>query len=82
MDDRFYTNKMKNPVGKLFEDVKKYDKQKISDYMIKQYNIIIVWEYDYLNNKIELFKKLKEILYEKNNKCGSYWNSASFFNKC
>ena len=55
MDPRFFDNSMKNPRGVSFDEVKKHDLIKINAYKSKQYNIIVIWEYDYLNNKEKLF---------------------------
>ena len=83
MDERFYSTNDCNPLGVKFDDVKQRDKNKIDAYLLKQYNIIVVWEYDFINHKDELFSKIKEIIKnEKGYKTGSYWNSASVFNKC
>lgn len=83
MDDRFFSENDINPRGTKFNDVKQKDNTKIEAYLSKKYNIIVVWEYDFLNHKNELFLKIKEIIdNEKSTKKGSYWNSASVFNKC
>lgn len=83
MDKRFYTKHDKNPKNVDFVTVWKNNNEKIEAYQSKKYNTIIVWEYDYLNNKEKLFNCIKEIINnEKSNKEGSYWDSASVFNKC
>ena len=83
MDERFFTAIDYNPMGIKFASVKQKDASKIKAYLSKQYNIIEVWEYDFLNYKDELFIKIREIINdEKSSKTGSYWSSASVFNKC
>ena len=83
LDDRFYNEKSKNPRGVLYEDVKAKDSIKISYYLRKDYDIFIIWEYDYINNKDDLFNFIKEkIDGKKNCKERIYWDSSSVFNKC
>ena len=60
MDSRFYKEGNKNPKGVLFEEVKKRDNKKIEDYKIKNFNILIIWEFDYINNKEKLFELIKK----------------------
>ena len=83
MDERFFNKDDLNPMGATFIEVKQKDANKVNAYLSKKYNIIEVWEYDFLNYKNELFLKIKEVIDdEKNSKTGSYWSSAGIFNKC
>lgn len=78
MDERFYNDNDKNPVGVSFNDIKNKDKNKINKSLTK-YNIIIIWEYDYLNNKEKLFNKIKNIIQntDENSKKTKCWSSDS-----
>jgi len=83
MDNRFYTKNDKNPRGVSFDQVKEKDDIKISYYLKKEYDIFIIWEYDYINNKEKLFNYIKEVINAKeSNRERIYWDSSSFFNKC
>lgn len=84
MDDRFYDNTMKNPKGVSFDEVKLKDSIKINYYKSKNYNIFIIWEYDYINNKSDLFSLIVKELEDAKKSCkeGIYWDSACIFNKC
>lgn len=84
MDSRFYKKGNTNPKGVLFEEVKQRDNKKIEDYKFKKFNILIIWEYDYINNKEKLFELIqKEITdVQKSNRKSTYWDSSCIFNQC
>lgn len=84
LDPRFYNESSHNPKGVSYNDVKQKDNKKINDYKNKHFNIIIIWEYDYINNKEKLFEYIKkEIQNEQNcNAKDLYWDSSCIFNEC
>ena len=55
MDNRFYNSSDILFTGATYNDVKKHDYEKITAYLVKKYNIIEVWEYDFLNHKMNCF---------------------------
>ena len=76
LDERFYNVDDKTPYGKLFEQKHNEDQEKINKTLTK-YNVIIIWEHDYLNKKEIIFNNIKQFIKNENNKKGKYWNSAS-----
>jgi hypothetical protein len=75
LDERFYNEKDINPYGKTFDEIKKKDSIK-KEKTLTKYNYIIIWEYDYINNKETIFNSLKKFINE-NNKKGKIWDSRS-----
>ena len=81
LDPRFYSVKDKNPYKKSYKDIRKYDNKKINDYFNSGKNVIVVWEYDYKNNKEYVLTKVKDLLNETDKKriC---WDSSGLQYKC
>lgn len=70
-DKRFYNaDDTPNPFNKVLKakEIWHYDEKRLNIINRKNYNIKIVWEYDYLNDKEKVINECKEFLYEENNK--------------
>jgi len=69
-DKRFYCDSdTPNPFKKELtaKEIWNYDEKRLNIIKKKNYNIKIVWEYDYLNDKEKIIRECKEFLYEENN---------------
>lgn len=78
LDSRFYDDKSFTPWGKSFSQKHKEDENR-NLIILSKYNLLIIWEYDYLNRKELILKNIKKIYDEiKNRKSGKMWNSSSF----
>ncbi len=66
LDGRFHKLGDVNPWGSSFETIKTYDKNKISNYLTK-YNVYVIWEHDFKNNKDLVFNSIKNNLFVGNN---------------
>jgi hypothetical protein len=75
LDKRFYDKNDKTCYNKTFKEVKKADGIK-REKTLKKYNLIIIWEHDYLNNKDLIFKQIKKFIKNETNKKGKYWDSS------
>ena len=73
LDPRFKKEFNTNPWGRSYKDVRDRDNLKKELYL-QNYNFLVVWEYDYNNNK-NLFSKIEEIVNEGCKK-GKYWDSS------
>ena len=85
LDSRFYNESAVDPFNRTYEEVHNKDNRKKEAYLQKQYNIIVIWEYDYLNHKEKLFNEIERLIrtyVNESQNSGSYWSSASLFNKC
>lgn len=76
LDKRFYDKSSKTLWGKTFEQKHNADDLRIAN-LLYNYNVYIVWEYDYLNNKEKVFKDLFERISNETCKNGKYWSSDS-----
>lgn len=75
LDPRVHTQDDTDPHGRTYEFVHTRDNNRIEKFKTKGYNVIVIWELDFKQNKDVLFNQLKNVLCEF--KCGSskYWDS-------
>ena len=76
LDERFHNESSQTPWGESFSFKKEKDNNKINKTLSK-YNVIIIWEYDYLNNKDKVFNEIKKFINNETSKKGKYWDSTS-----
>ena len=80
LDDRFYDKLSINCYSRSYDTVKERDNFKLSCYH-KKYTTIIIWEYDYKNDKEKLFKEIKNFLTQiknyENKENRRSWDSSS-----
>lgn len=74
LDSRFYDEDDKTPWGKTFEQKHNEDLIRVNA-LLYNYNVYIVWEYDYLNNKDKVFNDLLEKINNETCENGKYWSS-------
>ena len=75
LDPRVHTQGDTDPHGRTYEFVHTRDSNRIEKFKTKGYNVIVIWERDFKQNKDVLFNQLKNVLCDF--KCGSskYWDS-------
>lgn len=76
LDPRFYNESDKTPWGVTYKEKHQKDSLR-NENILTKFNLIVIWEYDYINNKNNIFTNIKNLIENETIKNGKYWSSSS-----